>query len=74
MLAAQAVADQDATVALLMLNGEWPSRGHMGSRDEPRTRGFKETLSGFANPDRADGQDRFGGRRRGLSVRDLLSS
>lgn len=53
--------ENDATVALLMLNGEWPSRGCMGrtgSRDEGVMRGF------------GDG----GRRRRGLSVKDLLSS
>ena len=56
--------ENDATVALLMLNGEWPSRGHMGragSRDERGTKGF------------GDGP-RMGERRRGLSVKDLLSS
>lgn len=55
--------ENDATVALLMLNGEWPSRGHMGraiSRDERGTKGF-------------DGP-RMGERRGGLSVKDLLSS
>ena len=49
--------ENDATVALLMLNGEWPSRGHMGSRDEGFSRGFGD-----------------GGKRRGLSVKDLLRS
>lgn len=53
--------ENDATVALLMLNGEWPSRGCMGrtgSRDDSAMKGF------------GDG----GRRRRGLSVKDLLSS
>lgn len=49
--------ENDATVALLMLNGEWPSRGHMASRNEGFGRGFGDV-----------------GKRRGLSVKDLLSS
>lgn len=49
--------ENDATVALLMLNGEWPSRGHMGSRDKGFSRSFGD-----------------GGKRRGLSVKDLLTS
>lgn len=61
----------------------------MGSRDETRRGGLNESLNGFGvmkrsgrdeegqgqdGKDRQDRQDRFGGRRRGLSVKDLLSS